>query len=627
MNRIKEFWQKSDKFLLLTLAGGAVLRLIYLWEYSYFENFNIASGADVREYFDRAVEIFSGRMFAEKPDIHGIFYPLLISPIIALTQSVAFLRAVQLLLNMAAFAGMYLLMGKYSVPQKVRRIFFGLAMFYPVLIFHQAELISESLVAPLICCILYLLHYMRNTPQKELLYSAFAGVFASFAVLTHGSMLLMALLFALELFREKRRKCAAIFLGLLVAVTGVFVIAKSLHYGKFCFVQANGGFNFYLGNSAEADGTCRLRPGLAWRRLHLESEKEAEKLGVSTDRLFIGKSLKYFAENPAGALYGFCRKAVMFFHYKELIAGADPEGLVYRTKTVYLGRFFTLIIMLFAVAGVFIACRKREKIPIDFVIVFIAVFAVNVLTVASGRYRVAAYPSLYLFAAYALAYIPLKVTAIVSVICTSPAFLLDYGKTLDNESCRILGEAAYRRNDYDTAFRYLSQIAGYNDDPSGVQNMLGNIMQRRNDFQAARECYKSVISLEPERYEAYMNLADLTPDPKEADKLFKLSFANGGENSGVLHVNYAKFLLRNGNISLALEFARRGTQLLPENADAWNTLAVAYAYSQKLHLACEAFDAASKLAPENEGYRRNAQAMRQELQRRRQNFMRRRRGR
>ena len=153
--------------------------------------------------------------------------------------------------------------------------------------------------------------------------------------------------------------------------------------------------------------------------------------------------------------------------------------------------------------------------------------------------------------------------------------------------------------------------------------MLGNIMRKRNDFQAARECYKSVISLEPERYEAYMNLADLTSDPKEADKLFKLSFANGGENSGILHVNYAKFLLRNGNVSLALEFAGRGTRLLPENADAWNTLAVAYAYSRKLHLACEAFDAASKLAPENEGYRRNAQAMRQELLRRRQNLMRR----
>ena len=617
MKPLQEYWKKCDKYLLLILSAGVVLRLIYLWEYSHFANFNVASGADVREYYERAVEIFSGRLFPEKPDIHGIFYPLLISPVIAFTQSIALLRAVQLTLNMAAFAGLYFLLGKQNVELKVRHIFITVAMLFPVLIFHNGELISETLATPLAAIVLYLLYKMRNTPEKELLYAGFSGVFCAFAVLTHASLLLMALFFAAEIFREKRKKCAAVFLALLTAVCGIFIIAKSAHYGKFCFTQANGGFNFYLGNSEKADGTCRIRPGLEWRRLHTDSEKEAEKQKISTDALFVGKSLKYMVQNPLRALYGFCRKAVLFFHYRELISGADPAALVYRTRTVNYGGIFTLPIMLLALAGMVAAWKKKEKVPIDFIILLAAVFIVNVLTVTSGRYRSSAYPSLYLFAAYAVAYIPVKMTVILSAICVMPALLFGYGKMPDHESRRILGEAAYRKGDLDTAFSYLSSISTANDDPSGVQNMLGSIYERRKDFEAARNCYRQVTELEPDRYEAYMNLANLTTEKNKAEELYRKAFEHGGNHSGLLHVNYAKFLLRSGNPHRAVEAARSGTGLQPQNADAWNTLAVAYAYTGRLHLASEAFDAAAKLVPDNLEYRKNAEIMRQELQRRR----------
>ena len=613
-----------DRIFWLMLSGGIILRLFYLWEYSDFVNFNIACGADVREYYERALGIASGKIFPEKPDIHGIFYPFAISGFLAFTKSVAALRVVQLLLNAGAFAGFYHLLGKYSVPLKVRRIFFALAMFYPVLVFHAGELISETLLIPLMFGVMYLLFQMRNNGEKSLLYSGLAGVIASFAVLTHGSMLFTALLFAAEILREKRKKCAGVFLAFFFAVIGIFILIQSAHYEKFTFVQANGGFNFYLGNSVKADGTCRIRPGLEWRKLHLESEKESKKRGISTDRLFLEKSLDYFVHNPGKALYGFCRKTVMFFHYKELISGSDPAGLVYRTKTVFCGKIFTLPIMILSLIGVFIAWKKREKAPADFLILLIGVLAVNILTVTSGRYRVPAYPSLYLFAAYAVAFIPVKVTAIISVICAVPALVSGYGNNLDPESFRILGEAAYRKKDHKTAFEYLQKISDSNDDPSGVQNMLGSIYEQQQNKDAAIKCYKLVVSLEPERFEAYMNIAGLTPDRKEAEKMFRLAFEKGGNENALCHINYAKFLIRSGNIRSALRSAKNGVQLHPENDDAWNTLAVAYAYSGNLHQAAEAFDAAAKLAPENDNYSRNAAIMKMELQKRREEFMRRR---
>ena len=614
------------KFFFILLGAGLLLRAVYLWEYSTFENFNIASGADVREYFDRATEIISGRIFPEKPDIHGIFYPLMISPWLALTKSVVFLRVLQMLLNFGAFAGLYFLLGKYGVPQKVRNIFWSIAALYPVLFFHSAELISETLLIPLTTVVMFMLFYAENKPEKRLLYTAFAGVFSAFAILTHGSMLIFSLLCGVDFLRKKLKKQALVFFAALIAVTGVFVACKSLHYGKFCFVQENGAFNFYLGNSEKADGTCRIRPGLEWRKLHREAEKEAEKKNISTGRLFLQKSLQFMLKNPLKAAWNFCRKAVMFFHCKELISGADPAGLLYRTYQVKAGALFTLFIMLTAVTGAAAAWKKRQNIPASFFILFISVLAVNILTVTSGRYRIAAYPSLFLFSACSIYLLPKKVTGIFFVISVLTGIFSVSTVTFDNESKRIIGEAAYRKGNFEKAYDLLSQISSSNDDPSGVGNMLGAICEKHGRTAEAAEYYKQVIKLEPERYEAYMNLAQITPQLREADMLFNEALKRGPD-SGLLRVNYAKFLLRAGRMADAMKTAKEAVGLLPDAADAWNTLAVAYAYNGKLRLASEAFEGAAHIDPANENYRRNADIMKNELKKREQLFRQRRRNR
>lgn len=151
--------------------------------------------------------------------------------------------------------------------------------------------------------------------------------------------------------------------------------------------------------------------------------------------------------------------------------------------------------------------------------------------------------------------------------------------------------------------------------------MLGDIYSRNGNVQAARECFSRAITLEPERYEAYMNLAGMTKDIAEAAKLYRQAYERGGNKSGLLNINYAKFLLMLGKPHEAVNFSRQGVSLQPRNADAWNTLAVAYAYSGNIRLAADSFETASNLAPENAEYRKNLQMMTQELARRRQRRM------
>ena len=608
-DKLKALVNKCDLFVVLMLSVGIVLRCIYLLEYSKSVNFDIACGADVREYFDRMSEMISGRFFPEKPDIHGIFYPLFSAPFLRLSGSVVFIRIIQNILNYLAFCALYVLLGKYHVSLAVRRIFLALSMLYTVLFFHVSELISESLLIPLVTAQLFMLYRARSDAEHRNLFSGAAGVFAGLTILTHGAMLLYFLFTVVRLYLEKQKKCAAIMLSTALLVTGVFCAVKSHTYSKFCFVQDNGGFNFYLGNSKDADGTCNIRPGLKWRNLHAAAEKEAQKRGVSKDTVFLGRALHYIFTEPAAEAWLLLRKAVKFFHFHELISGADPPGLLYRTHSIRIGSLLTLFVMVVSLAG-FVAAwkRKKDEIPVDFMLLYLAVFAVNLLTVTSGRYRVAAYPSIFLYSAYAIALLPPAVPVILAVVSafTTVIFPPDLK---DFESERILGEAAFRKRNYDLAYMHLTKIRANNSDPSGVENMLGAVYEQLKMPGEAKKCYSRAMEYEPERYEAYMNAARLEKNPHAAEQLYGKALVLAPE-SALLNVNYAKHLINTRRAPKAVEYARKAVDSQSGNHDAWNTLAVAYAFSGRMKLALEAFESASRLEPQNVNYRRNAESIR-----------------
>ena len=614
MNRIKEFIRNTDPYLAAVFVCGLLLRVIYLAEYSQSVNFDIACGADVREYFDRSMEILSGSFFPEKPDIHGIFYPLAASPVLAWSKSVVLLRTVQTLLNFGAFWALFHLLGLYRTDEKIRRIFITLAMFYTVPLFHTAEIISESILIPLAAGMFYALYRARKQEDTAQFYSAAAGTAGALIILTHAGAGTFPFLVFIDFLRRRMFKRAACFIVPLLLVTGAVSGVKSLYYGRFVPVQANGGFNFYLGNSAKSDGTCRLRPGLEWRRFHLNAEKEAAEKGVSTDRLFLQKTLEYTLSHPLSALSKYFIKAAKFFSPVELISGADPAELIYRTLTVKSGLFTALFLWLSAAAGMVVAAwKKREKFPLDFALLLLAVFATNVLTVTSGRYRVMAYPSLFLFAACSIACIPYKVTAVFAVISVTFGIFADVSTPSGTaEMHRILGEAAYRKADFDTARRHLEAVRAGNSDPSGVENMLGGIYEKQGDLPQAAKCYMQAVKLEPERFEGYMNLAQITPDAAVAERLYNKAF-ECSSNAGILYVSMAKFLLKNRKPDQACKMAAAGRELLPGDPDAWNTWAVSCACTGNLHGALQGFEKAASLDKNNANYRRNAEAVRARL--------------
>ena len=602
----------------LLLIAGLLLRTVYLYEYASLINFDVPVGPDVNEYDQRAREILSGRLFPAVPDIHAPLYPLFLALCYLLSGlSIPPVRAGQLLLNFLCWPALERLLFRQGVPFAVRMVFLALGMLYVIPVFHQAELISESLLLPLLTVALWMLELAATEfdPLKRNIRAGAAGIAAGLAADTHPLPLTFAAAVFLYGLCRKARKEALVFLA------GVFLIVlpvagiKTLHYGKLTGIQQNGGFNFWLGNSPDATGGCRLRPGPLWRKLHKDAETEALRRGVSADRIWIGRTLRFWRSDPVKGIYLFLKKAVMVWYPAELPAGADPGALLYRTKIMRGGAFTAPLILFFALWGILYTAKKKEPVPVPLQLLAAALYAGQILTVTSGRYRLAMLPAILFFSACGLVsfdwkkyfYLPLLVLFLALPLITGSFSRGGY------EAAALTGEAAWRKGDAKRALRDLSFARKGYYDPARISNQIGMLLERHGDFAGAERAYREAAAGDPDAMESWMNLANLSARfPRrhaEAQKFYAEALRRA-PNSAVLHYNHAVFL--NGRGKLREAEKELLTALACDNTchRAYNLLGVIALRSGRPEVAEKCFAAALALAPEETGYKKNLEITR-----------------
>ena len=198
--------RKSEFRLFLFLAlTGLILRGLYLFEYAHFANFDLAIGADVGEYHARAQEILRGIFFPASPDIHAPLYSFFIAGLQKLGFSIPGIRIFQTLLNYFSWIALFFLLLKKEFPEKCAFIFLGLSMVLAPLIFHPAELISESLLLPLLTIAFFCIDSAEKpSAQHKAVYASSAGIFSALALLTHGMLSGFLVLESLYLFFRKK---------------------------------------------------------------------------------------------------------------------------------------------------------------------------------------------------------------------------------------------------------------------------------------------------------------------------------------------------------------------------------------------------------------------------------------
>lgn len=574
-------WYRCPDFWFWVISfGGLLLRVEYLREFSAFPHFDMAIGPDVQEYHDRALGILGGEFFSKSPDIHAPLYSFFLAVVYYLTNcSVVWARGVQLLLNWGGWLWFHYILRRNGAGVKLRFSFLTLGMFTPALIFHQGELISETLLVPLLAAVFHLLCRPDGERVSER-NTFFAGLFCGLAIITHGFMWAFAFAeIGYLLWRRQWKRGVLLACGVAAIVLPV-IAAKSIYYEKFTGVQGNSAFNIWLGNNPAADGGCYLRPGKAWEAEHRNTEKAAKERGVSIERIYLERIGKFYLDDPGALIRLPVKKLWKLILPVEFISGADSPAMIYKTPLQYYLRWFAFIPVILAVAGVVMVMLKRgDEKYIHFYLLAGALALAQILTVTSGRYRVGMMPGVFLLAAAAAAALTRR-QIVVGIIALAGMLVtvLPTPARVDAEERSIIGEVYFRKGEFEQAERALTYASELIDDQTRFGNMLGIIAEKRGDFKLAEKFYRQAL------------------DEFNPQGHFNLGF--------MLSKNFPE----RREEANALLFC--GLQNDKTRADAWNQLGINFVYSGEWKLAEQAFAIAVELTPEQEGYRKNLEFVR-----------------
>lgn len=570
-------------------VAGLLLRMEYLRQYAGQVYSAFAIGADVQEYDQRAHEILHGIFFPETPEIHGPLYSWVLALFYRFSGgSLIAVRALQLMLNWAAYIALAKLIKRLGGSEKLQHIFLALSMFVPVIFFHQGEIISETLLAPLFAGFLWCRVSAEEKSRCKLLLAS--GVMLGSLILTHGIMSLFAIAELIrELVRKQFKTAAILFAGIAMLVAPV-IIAKSCFYGKFCWVQDNGAYNFWIGCNPDATGGCYLRPGKMWSRPLEAAKASAAELGVSESRIFLIDSGKFILNEPGKALLLPLKKLCLLFAPWEPIAGADPEELIRRTPIQRAGSGMFLALTLLGVTGIYFAIRKKYPNYIHFYLLSASVAATLLLTVVSGRYRQGLIPGLILLAAIAVYHLGKKSWLIIAPSLLAGIIIFPIRHPAISgyaEAASIEGEAYYRLEDWENAKHFLLIAEAAIDNPQRFDNMLGAIAERNGEIDEARLRYSRAVA----------------SDPTDADSLLNLG-----------HLYFFHFPDKRLE---ALSCLRDALEQNPNLPSAYDMFGIHLAQNNDIPGALQMFESALRCDPDNELYQNKVNLCRQILARKR----------
>lgn len=627
----------GKKILIAILAAGIGLRLCYLWQFSDSPLFCNPIGPDVQEYDEWARSILAGNLVWQALPIHGPVYPYFLALLYKVFSYDFFLvRFFQLLCGMSGLYLLYLTTRRFGYFRHsgLPLLVLGIAVLYTPLIYYQGELICESILLPLLTMAIYFLylgsgknHKTQNNFNLQYRYFALAGVASGLAVITHPISLLFVLMeFACValLWHQhhrpgwKKEIPAAIFILSVAVVVAPVCIYNSALAGKFVLVQKNSGLNLYIGNNANATGGCYVRPGPAWTRLNnLPDNSKA----AGNENEFIALVLDYISNNPCEWLALTARKAVYVWNWRDLIAGADSTPLRNYTTIMQFSRWFSGIFFTFGFAGLLLVlCNKRNRYKYrHFILLLAAFWLAQILTVTSGRYRLAMLPAIFVFAAFfiqdirhrwktnqfLLASTFVVAMALVWIPCPPLNSAME-----EAEAHSLTGEAFYRQGEFLPAEYHLTAALPGLEDKARCLNLLGILSEKRLNLDAASQFYHAAIAADPTSPEGYMNLAVMALSQNkiaEAGKLFNEALLRGKNNADVLY-NVAYYMERQGYLQLAEQYYLLCLKVSPAYSRSLNALGVMAMGKKDYKHAITLFRQALATSPENSGIMLNLAA-------------------
>jgi len=487
-------------------------------------------------------------------------------------QNLFLVRVVNILLGAATAVAIYGTARR--VFNKPAAVTAGLtwALFLPAL-FFESLVLPAALVCFLVSVGLYAAVVGLDGNGKAWLL-AVAGTALGLAVLDRGNLLLAiiagAVLLAFVAARPRWRRVVAFALPVVVLI-GVTTVRNAVVARDFVPISSQGGVNFYIGNGPGAAGVYRTPFDISGRPETLNVTAATEIAEASTGRemkpsavsnYWFARGLEQLRENPWWAVRLYWQKVRLFTNNLEVSLNADYYFMRFVTPFhLWVPPWFGLVFA-FGLAGIVLTFAERTPAR-WFLLIYASVYAVSVIAFfVTSRYRLPVLPALVVIAAGGAVWLVdlfankrWKAAVGVSVIVIAGfAFSLWRLPGGDPEagfaqSYYRYGKYYFEEGNWGEAIKYLAKATEYEPSYAPPYRLLGICYEELDLPHSALDAFEMAVALDPE-------------DP-----------AN--------NYNLGAAFNRRGRSDEAVFYLHRAVEAVPDRADYWRELGLAYTAVQE----------------------------------------------
>jgi tetratricopeptide (TPR) repeat protein len=606
--------------LFICIFGAAILlRLIYLTHLRQLPFFDHPI-MDASYHDTWAREIASGSLMRTEPFFRAPLYPYLLALVYRIWGgSYLVPRLLQFLLGGFTCVAT-LVLARRLIGQTAGIVAGIICIFYPVLIYFEGELLTETLFTFLTMVALLLLDTASR--QGKSLPWFWAGLCLGLALITRPTIVLFVPLALIGCLLFSKRKTVA---SLLLAVgIGIPLAPVTFHnYAvsrEFIPVVWQGGLNFYLGNNPAADGWSATSPEIrkdwwggysdmiAIPREALGREPKYDEVSAFWRR----RGTEFIRSQPGGWTRLMLRKAALFWNAMEFPNNQDYNfaklySWVLRNPVVNFGVIAPLCLL-----GVFVLLPQFRRLY--FVYAFlVAYFVVTVAFFVCSRYRAPALPVICLFAGGLVSYITrlLKTRRWAGFfLCVlglaGAALFVNLNPTAADlpdlaQSYTQVGKVYVELGQDDAAIGYFKKAVVENPEWGDAYEQIGLISMKRDQMQDAERYLLKAIEVLPHQATAYRALAmlylregDLTRAKESVNTAIRLAPYLEDSHNVLGSIQWQEDDLNGAIVSYLTEL-----ELNPRNWRAHANLGGAYHETGDLESAAAAYEKAVELNPED----------------------------
>ena len=375
----------------LIVLLAAALRLIFFQQFR-SSDFYDCPVLDMRTYVQQAQVIAQDGLRGLGVIWRPPLYPALLSLSLKFLDSLLPAMILQVLLSSLS-AGLIYLVARRFTSDGIALAAAALYAVHWIAIFFSALFLGTSLFVFLLLLALWLLLVSDATRTMPLI---IAGLAAGLAALVRTEVLPCVLAWAAWIAWRKKFTHAALFVVVVVIPILPITIHNYRMTGEIIPVTAIGGYNFFVGNNAQADGKT------VWA-----SKEALIELGVSEDLPPLENQSRYMkaaigdiVKNPAQFVGLILKKAYYLLNAYEISSNTDIYYVISDTSQMLavLALFSFGILLPLAMVGIaFGKYDRRAAVP---VFLFVIPFALVLLAFfITARFRSPLIPVLCVFAA------------------------------------------------------------------------------------------------------------------------------------------------------------------------------------------------------------------------------------